>query len=617
MKYYDRYTGQMTTNLPSRMDLGRYAVIENGIIRDLTNTDVIKLGDYVVRESLFEETNQNVHDLLHTIASAYNSNVLNVTPIIQKFNIEKKQFEKVLNQHKSHLKAIVSYPHSLLDKNTVKVNIGRAKRISTRSYQYLAHHSEDWEKMSILSPKPRKILHEELIIDFTVYENILLKAFLHEAIKYLNKRIKETADISKFFLSIFGTKWVCSNCKHVHEELDKPKVCPNCKNESANWIEEIKTIWAEKIDRRNALVGRAIKSDKTTDTVATNRDLVSLKSELVKLEHSPLFDEFPKNSKESVVYHETNVLNSHKHYKYLKILWLELKKLKEQAEDDDPLIVHQDIMNNMRIYVETLFVYSLRQMGYEITREENGIQAKHEALPIIRLCIDKYSVLHIFTDDIKFNIITLGGIYEIENTLRLPQGTCCFCFSDYQKSKNNVEGIYFVNPIDTNSIEYSGQVLRMLIIQDYIAILNRKHPYKHSLRDFVSIIGCKDIIFDKTTFTYSFGKELPNNIDESNVASIVKESKEFKKRNRRDQETLLSDLSGLIHEINEKCSVISKTIVCPKCSKQYRTRDLRYLVCDCGFICDLSSRKGKLFHSQKDSSYSNITQKGWGMDYIE
>ncbi|MDY5576011.1 MAG: hypothetical protein SPF70_00820, partial [Lachnospiraceae bacterium] len=510
-----------------------------------------------------------------------------------------------------------SNPHSLLDKNTMKVNIGRAKRISTRSYQHLAHHSEDWEKMSILSPKPRKILHEELIIDFTVYENMLLKAFLHEAIKHLNKRIKETADISKFFLSIFGTKWVCLNCNHVHEGVEKPDVCPNCKNENANWIEEINTIWAEKIDRRNALVGRAIKSDKTKDTGITNRVLVSLKSELVKLEHSPLFEEFPKHSMESVVYHDTNVLNSHKHYKYLKILWLELKKLKEQAGEEDSFIVHQEIMNNMRTYVESLFLYSLRYMDYKITRVENIILAKHESLPTIRLSIDKYGVLHISTDDVIFNIITLGGIYEKENILRLPQGTYCFCFSDYQKPKNNVEGIYFVNPIDTNSIEYSGQVIRMLIIQEYIAILNKKNPFKHSLRDFVSLIGCKDIIFDKTSFTYSFGKELPNKIEENDVTSIVKESQEFKQRNKREQEALLSDMSGLIHEINEKCSAISKTIVCPKCSKQCRSRDLRYLVCDCGFICDLSSPKGKLFHSQKDSSYSNITQKGWGMDYIE
>ena len=318
-----------------------------------------------------------------------------------------------------------------------------------------------------------------------------------------------------------------------------------------------------------------------------------------------------------MVYHDTNVLNSHKHYKYLKILWLELKKLKEQAGEEDSFIVHQEIMNNMRTYVESLFLYSLRYMDYKITRVENIILAKHESLPTIRLSIDKYGVLHISTDDVIFNIITLGGIYEKENILRLPQGTYCFCFSDYQKPKNNVEGIYFVNPIDTNSIEYSGQVIRMLIIQEYIAILNKKNPFKHSLRDFVSLIGCKDIIFDKTSFTYSFGKELPNKIEENDVTSIVKESQEFKQRNKREQEALLSDMSGLIHEINEKCSAISKTIVCPKCSKQYRSRDLRYLVCDCGFICDLSSQKGKLFHSQKDSSYSNITQKGWGMDYIE
>ena len=398
--------------------------------------------------------------------------------------------------------------------------------------------------------------------------------------------------------------------------MEKPDVCPICKNEKTNWIEEIKTIWAEKIDRRSALIGRAIKSDKTKDTGATNRTLVSLKSELVKLEHSPLFEEFPKHTKGSVAYHDTNVLNAHKHYKYLKILWLELKKLKEQAGDDDPFIVHQDIMNNMRTYVETLFVYSLRQMDYEITRVENAIQAIHGSLPTIRLHMDKYGVLHISTDNVKFNIITLGGIYEIEKTLQLPTDTYCFCFSDYQKPKNNVGGISFVNPIDTNSIEYSGQVIRMLIIQEYIAILNRNNPFKHSLRDFVSLIECENIIFNKTSFAYSFGKELPNNIDENIIISIVKESHEFKQRNKRDQETLLNDMSGLIHEINEKCSAISKTIVCPKCSKQYRSRDLRYLVCDCGFICDLSNRKGKLFHSQKDTSYSNITQKGWGMDYI-
>ena len=354
MRFYDRYVGQMTVNLPTHMDLGRFAVIEGGVIRDLTNVDVVKLGDFVVRESIFEETNQNVHDLLNTIATSYQNDISNVNPIIQKFNIEIKDFEELLNKEKSHLRGIVANPHTLLDKNTMKVNIGRAKRISTRSYQYLAHHSEDWEKMSLLSPKPRKILHEELIIDYTVYENVLFKVFIHEAIKHLNKRIKETADISKFFISIFGAKLICPYCgyeyEYTKEEELPPSECPHCKKE-VKWIDGITTIWMDKIDRRNRLVGRAQKTDKSKDSGATNRVLAALKAELVQMEHAPFLDDLPKRVSDNFTYHDTNVLNSHKHYKYLKILWLELKKLKESSEEKDPIIMQQDIMDNLRTYV--------------------------------------------------------------------------------------------------------------------------------------------------------------------------------------------------------------------------------------------------------------------------
>ncbi len=152
MKYYDRFTGRSVTDLPSQMDLGRFVGLDNnGQVIYLTNIEVSKLGDHVVRESLFDETNQNIHELLRTIATNYMSDLQSVTPIIQEFNVEIKTFEKLLIDNKSHLQAMVARPHSLLKKNIIKVNIGRAKRLSTRSYQYLAHHSEDWEKISALS----------------------------------------------------------------------------------------------------------------------------------------------------------------------------------------------------------------------------------------------------------------------------------------------------------------------------------------------------------------------------------------------------------------------------------------------------------------------------------
>lgn len=619
MHYYDRYNGKMTADLPVHMDLGRFAVMENGEIRDLTNIDVVKLGDYVIRESLFEETNQNIHDLLHTIAISYESAKNEVSPIIQKFNIEIKDFERLINEQKTHLRAIVANPHSLLDKNTIKVNIGRAKRISTRSYQYLAHHSEDWEKMSIISPKPRKILNEELTVEYAVYENILFKAFLHEAVKYLNKRIKETSDISKFFISIFGAKFICPNCRYEYEYTKEtetlPSCCPHCSQE-VEWIDGITTIWVDKIDRRSALVGKAIKTDNSKVSGTTNRALAALKSELVKMEHAPFFEEFPKRITDSVVYHDTNVLNSHKHYKYLKILWLELKKIKETTEDRDPIIIHQSIMDNMRTYVETLFVYSLRQMNYSISERKGELTAIHKSLPPIKVQKDNYGVLHLSTSNSELRIISIGGIYNQSTMRDLPSHTICFCFGDYQMTMDNVEGLYFVNPIDTNSIEYSGQVVRTLILQEYVAIINQKVSFKQSLRDFVSAVCCEDLSFDLKSYTFCFPENLPNEVDIENSLNNLKNQISFKQRNRRDQDSLMNDMCELIKDINTTSSTIKTSLVCPKCANRYRQRSIKYLVCDCGFVCDISSEEPKFFHQQKDQQYKNITTKGWGMDYV-
>ena len=620
MVFYDRYLGQMTVNLPTHMDLGRFAVIGDGIIRDLTNVDVVKLGDFVIRESIFEETNQNVHDLLNTIAASYKNDISGVNPIIQKFNIEIKDFEELLDKEKSHLRGIVANPHTLLDKNTMKVNIGRAKRISTRSYQYLAHHSEDWEKMSLLSPKPRKILHEELIIDYTVYENILFKVFIHEAIKHLNKRIKETADISKFFISIFGAKLICPHCgyeyEYTKEEELPPSECPHCKKK-AKWIDGITTIWMDKIDRRNRLVGRAQKTDKSKDSGATNRVLAALKAELVQMEHAPFLDDLPKRVSDNFTYHDTNVLNSHKHYKYLKILWLELKKLKESSEEKDPIIVHQDIMDNLRTYVETLFVYSLRQMHYMIKRNNNGIIAEHTSLPTIKVESDNYGVIYISTNNTQIRIISLGGIYEEEESKKLPNNTICFCFKDYQQTKDNVKGIYYINPIDTDSIECSGQVIRRLILNEYSLLVNTKHSFLQVLRDYVDLSVFEGIKFDMTTFEYTFSSKLPEWFNNKLILNSLKNNPRYLRKSNREQERLRDNMSNLVNDINESILLIRKSLVCPYCMKPYRIQSLHYLVCDCGFVCDLSDNEPRFFHCQKDGSYSNITSKGWGMDIIE
>ena len=586
MKFYDRYTGKFTNILPHGIDLGRFAVVEGSEVRDLVNIDVISLGDYVISESLFVETNQNIHDLLQTIATSIDDCFMDVMPIIQQFNTEINDFEAKLDEHMEKLYGIIANPHSLLDKETMKVNIGRAKRISSRSYQYLSHHTEDWEKMTVVSPKPRRILHEELTIDFTVYENRLFKVFLHEAIKHLNKRIKETADLNKFFLSIFDPK-------------------------------EFMDVWSDKIDRSNALVGRAQKTDKSKNSSNTNSTLLTLRSQLVKMEHSQLFEDFPKRSINKIVYHDTNVLNSHKYYKYLKILWLELKNNKENSEDKDIISFQQDIMTNMRKYVLSLFVYSLKNLGYVMSKDKGIIYAKHTVLPSFELKPDKYGVLMIKTGQVKVSVITLGGIYKLDQ-VKLPDNSVCFCFKDFQETKENVyKNIYFVNPIDTYSIECSGLVLRKQILKVYQTVINKRVDYKHSLRDYTSAIVNSEIIFDKKAFKFSFSDRIPEEVDEKEVIANLKEMPSFKKRNKRDQDSLVSDMEELVSEVNNTREEIKKTLICPKCFKQYRSQDIKYLVCDCGFVCDLTTDDAKFYHQHKSDLYKNIISKNWGMDLVE
>ena len=413
---------------------------------------------------------------------------------------------------------------------------------------------------------------------------------------------------------------ICPHCgyeyEYTKEEELPPSECPHCKKK-AKWIDGITTIWMDKIDRRNRLVGRAQKTDKSKDSGETNRVLAALKAELVQMEHAPFLDDLPKRVSDNFTYHDTNVLNSHKHYKYLKILWLELKKLKESSEEKDPIIMQQDIMDNLRTYVETLFVYSLRQMHYMIKRNNNGIIAEHTSLPTIKVESDNYGVIYISTNNTQIRIISLGGIYEEEESKKLPNNTICFCFKDYQQTKDNVKGIYYINPIDTDSIECSGQVIRRLILNEYSLLVNTKHSFLQVLRDYVDLSVFEGIKFDMTTFEYTFSSKLPEWFNNKLILNSLKNNPRYLRKSNREQERLRDNMSNLVNDINESILLIRKSLVCPYCMKPYRIQSLHYLVCDCGFVCDLSDNEPRFFHCQKDGSYSNITSKGWGMDIIE
>jgi hypothetical protein len=129
-------------------------------------------------------------------------NNFNVIPLIRRIKnkLGLNEFEKLLYAKVFHLEEIFRVPHYLLEREIEKVNVSRAKRIPSKSYQYLASHTEDWIHKSIVSFKPSRILNEELELNFDIYENQLTIAFLERCLVYLNSRLKEVQDIKSFHL---------------------------------------------------------------------------------------------------------------------------------------------------------------------------------------------------------------------------------------------------------------------------------------------------------------------------------------------------------------------------------------------------------------------------------
>ena len=204
MKLYDRYIDRFVseTDLPNQIDFGRYYISGDGVqTKEITYSN-FRTNKAISQELLLEE-NKSVQDIFVDIAidteKAGESN-FTVIPLIRRIKnkLGLNEFEKLLYEKVFHLEEIFRVPHYLLEREIEKVHVSRAKRIPSKSYQYLASHTEDWIHKSIVSFKPSRILNEELELNFDIYENQLTVAFLERCLVYLNSRLKEIQDIKSF-----------------------------------------------------------------------------------------------------------------------------------------------------------------------------------------------------------------------------------------------------------------------------------------------------------------------------------------------------------------------------------------------------------------------------------
>lgn len=614
MQILDRYTGKpiKENRLPNNIELGRYALYDGKSFTEITSKTYKVHDGQRIHQELLDDVNKDKHDIFEIISESVKNGDFKSVPLLQgiKSGISFGKFETKLEENLFHIEAIFHSPYAKLNRVIDKVPVSRAKRISNRSNQYLAAHTEDWLHKGLVSFRPSRILTEEFISDKNVYENQLLIALVTKATQYLRRKVKHTRDISQF--------------------IDEYNELMNKEQNHIGWYKRVRReleLAGEVYDEE----GGNYKAQKDVQIVtSTMKRLKSLIESLSKLRQYDLFNEVDQRLVKTIQYHDTNVLKNDKHYRYLKELWFLL--LKESDEDGIENKTDKDefIINNVRNYGISLINYAVKDkeyLGYDVIGKDTKWLASRYNCPDMQLSIDKSGIilLTIGSNVLKF-IVTCGMPYLEKETL--PKDTYIIAYDnedaedEYIRTPVSNDSVIPVSLRDITSVERIAIVLRKEMLKQYVDnFVLKMYDIPSSLGPFYDIIskniGC--IAINKRESKYTFKNYPIFDFNKKNLEDQILKSDIFKGRKSMEQRRIITNFSNFIDNYNSFAQKLCENMKCfnMDCCQpinRWECEKLSYISCtSCGYILDSTDHKHIKFY-KKDSHYS---PEEMGMDYLE
>lgn len=605
MNLYDRYIDKIVfeKDLPNQIDFGRYCIMDNdGGFKDITYSNF--QTNKAISQELLLAKNKSIQEIFIDISididKAGNDN-FNVIPLIRRIKnkLGLNEFEKQLYEKVFHLEEIFRVPHYLLEREIEKVNVSRAKRIPSKSYQYLASHTEDWIHKSIVSFKPSRILNEELELNFDIYENQLTVAFLERCLVYLNSRMKEIQDI-KSFLS-------------EYEKLLKNR------NDQKGWY--------KKINRNLSLIGAVYEDDhfhgKSKDgstLTETEETLNQINKRLLLLRKSDLFDLVNKRATQSISLRNTNVLVNHKHYRYIKSLWIELEKVKPEKSDSEKIKFEQDVFKGLRAYGKSLFTYILKNtLEYELNGNYKNLSGQHLLLSKVNFIETDKGTFLLTIGNYQIKIVIIGNEPIVDDNLYSSlksKNTFVLYFAEQTIIGNSK--LIQINPLDPDSIERLGTLVRKFLLMAYLDNIFNEYEFKHLLKDYIKYIPTQFIDF--ISYSYKFHSFPKTKLSFEEVKKAIENDSVFKSKSRPDQDNILKAISDLLEEIELNAIRLKDDYLnCFNCGEKlhsFHIEKLNYLKCtSCQCLID-SSNNEKIILKIDDSKYNTIAIDEFGMDAL-
>lgn len=617
MQIIDRYTGNILSdsNLPDDIELGRYAIFMGSTYKELTSKNYKVHEGQRIHQELLDDVNKDKHNIFEIISESVENGDFRSIPLLQgiKNGLEFGDFATQMEEDFKHIEAIFHAPYSKLNRTIEKVPISRAKRISNRSNQYLAAHTEDWLHKGLVSFRPSRILTEEIISDENVYENQLLIALVTRAAHHLERKLRYTRDITEFLIEY-------SKLIEKHENSE------DC--------------WYKKVRRELSLAGK-VYDEQSGNYKATNADiqivtstmkrLKKLRDSLLKLRQYDLFYNVDQRLVKSVQYHDTNVLINDKHYRYLKKLWILLLKEENANPDDNKTDADEYIINNVRNYGISIINYAVKDneyLGYNVIGTDKHWEAKRDNCPDIRLSVDEHGVINVIVGSDKLRFIVTCNLPYLPGNQSLPENTYIIAYDnndaadEYVRTSVNSDNIIPVSLRDITCVERIAIILRKEMLKQYVEHTLFKAydmprillPYYNMIATFISCIQ-----IDVKMQSYIFTKYPIVEFNKNKWRDKVLNSDDYKDKNRMVQKKISDAFDTFIDDYELYAMDLRDKLRCfdPACSLQINSwqcgDSLSYIVCSCGYVLDSSNRSHIVF-CKKDSPF---TPNEFGMDYLE
>jgi hypothetical protein len=120
----------------------------------------------------------------------------------------------------------------------------------------------------------------------------------------------------------------------------------------------------------------------------TEETLNTIKKRLQLLRKNQLFDVIDRKSTQSLVLRNTNVLVNHKHYRYVKTLWIELGKTRNDVSETERLKYEQHVIKGLRSYAKSALTYAItNNLGYQAHGTYSALSSR--ASPLVRYYIPR------------------------------------------------------------------------------------------------------------------------------------------------------------------------------------------------------------------------------------